>query len=159
MKAYLLTLVLFSFCSSLRNEANPVAAPESWQAEVLRLVNQARVSGCSCGGKRMSPAPVLRFSDDLTRIAKGHADYLRKRGYIPHRGRGGTRVGQRASRAGYRWRAIGENIASGYTTPRAVVESWLESPGHCRNIMDASYTQMGVARSGNIYVQVLAKPM
>ncbi|GIV32365.1 MAG: hypothetical protein KatS3mg030_667 [Saprospiraceae bacterium] len=159
MKTCLLTLVLFSCCASLRNEANRVAVPESWQAEVLRLVNQARMKGCSCGGKRMSPAPVLRFSEDLTRIAKGHADYLRKRGYITHRGRGGTRVGARASRAGYRWRAIGENIASGYNTPRAVVDSWLESPGHCRNIMDPNYTEMGVARLGNIYVQVLAKPM
>ena len=159
MKAYLLTIVFLPFFSSLRNEAALSEAPEAWQAEALRLVNQARIRGCRCGGKRMSPAPVLRFSEHLSRIAKGHADYLLRRGYITHRGPGGTRVGQRASRAGYRWRVIGENIASGYNTPRAVVQTWLNSPGHCENIMDSQYSEMGIARAGNIYVQVLAKPM
>jgi uncharacterized protein YkwD len=51
----------------------------------------------------------------------------------------------RASQAGYRWKLVGENIAAGQPTPEQVVEEWLESPGHCANIMDPAYAEMGVA--------------
>jgi uncharacterized protein YkwD len=48
-------------------------------------------------------------------------------------------------RTGYRARHVGENIASGVPTAREVVDGWLASPGHCSNIMDPRFTEMGVA--------------
>ena len=47
--------------------------------------------------------------------------------------------------AGYNWRASGENVASGQRDADAVVAAWLESPGHCANIMEPNFTEMGVA--------------
>ena len=69
------------------------------------------------------------------------------------------------TRAGYRWRATGENIAAGQATADAVVAAWLDSPGHCTNIMGPQFTQMGVAfalaPSGNpgiYWAQVFGAP-
>lgn len=156
MKAYLLAFLFFSFCTSLRNAET---APDAWQAAALQLVNQSRNSGCHCGDRYLPPARPLKFSPRLSAIALQHARYLHKKGRISHRGQGGTRVGQRADKAGYRWQYIGENIAMGYPTPAANVAAWLHSPGHCHNLMDPAYSEMGIARAGNVYVQVLAKPM
>jgi uncharacterized protein YkwD len=58
-------------------------------------------------------------------------------------------VGERAHLAGYRWRRIGENIASGQGSPQAAVEGWLDSPGHCANTMHPGFTEMGAAYAIN----------
>jgi uncharacterized protein YkwD len=55
----------------------------------------------------------------------------------------------RAEAAGYDWRALGENIAWNSVTPEDVVAGWMRSPGHCKNIMNPSFTEIGVA-----YVQI-----
>ena len=47
-------------------------------------------------------------------------------------------------RAGYSFQAAGENIAAGQTTPQEVVDGWMQSPGHCSNIMSPSFTEIGV---------------
>ncbi len=51
--------------------------------------------------------------------------------------------GARASAAGFSWATVGENIATGYTTPRRVVAGWMQSPPHCQNILDPVYTVVG----------------
>jgi uncharacterized protein YkwD len=85
--------------------------------------------------------------------------------YFAHRGRDGSTVGQRATRGGYRWRAIGENIAAGPPTADAVVQGWLNSPDHCANLMGPHFTEMGVAfvvdtgsKHGIYWVQVFGAP-
>ncbi len=50
----------------------------------------------------------------------------------------------RVSRAGYRWAVVGENIATGYPTADGVVRAWMASTGHCRNILDTAYRNVGV---------------
>ena len=65
--------------------------------------------------------------------------------FLEHEGRDGSTPAQRATRAGYDWRSIGENIAMGQTTPELVVQAWLKSPEHCANIMEPGFAQMGVA--------------
>ena len=155
MKAHLFSIL---FCFAFPSLRNATPAPEAWQAEALRLLNEARTHGCNCGYTHMPAVAPLTFSLKLSRVAKGHAQYLETKNAIGHRGRGGTRVGQRAAQAGYRWRYIGENIAMGYPGTAANVAAWLGSPGHCSNIMDAHYTEMGIARAGSIYVLVLASP-
>lgn len=55
---------------------------------------------------------------------------------------------------------IGENIASGYSTPEAVVNAWMNSPGHRQNIMNPSFTEIGIGHAtnqdsyGNYWVQL-----
>jgi len=66
-----------------------------------------------------------------------------------HAGSDGSTSSVRATRAGYRWSMVGENIASGVRTPEAAVAGWLASPHHCANIMTAGFRQMGVAFAVN----------
>ncbi len=53
--------------------------------------------------------------------------------------------------AGISYRAAGENIAQGQRTPQQVVQAWMDSPGHRQNIMNASYTHIGVGFVQNGY--------
>jgi uncharacterized protein YkwD len=46
--------------------------------------------------------------------------------------------------AGYQFRAGGENIAAGYTSPQLVLTAWMNSSGHRRNILNANYCEFGV---------------
>ena len=76
-----------------------------------------------------------------------------------------ARPAERATRAGYRWRVVGENIASGQATPEQVVEEWIGSAHHCANLMSPDFTEMGVGfaanstSAGGIYwSQVFAAP-
>jgi uncharacterized protein YkwD len=62
---------------------------------------------------------------------------------MAHTGTDGSEAGTRAARAGYSWRLIGENIAAGQNSAQEAVAGWLESPGHCANLMNPSFTEMG----------------
>ena len=74
-----------------------------------------------------------------------------------HRGSDGSMPADRVLRAGYDWTAVAENIAVGAATAEVVVQGWLDSPGHCVNIMGAQFREMGLAyftdfaRKGDIY--------
>lgn len=74
---------------------------------------------------------------------------MARHSYFSHTGRDGSHVDARASSAGYRWRAIGENIAAGQMQADAAVQGWINSPGHCANLMAPVYTDMGAAFAVN----------
>jgi uncharacterized protein YkwD len=116
---------------------------------VLALTNQARAHARACGWRRFPPAPPLSLARALTRAALAHSRDMTARDFFSHTGSDGSTPGERATRAGYRWRMVGENIASGVRTPREVVAGWLASPHHCANIMTAGFRQMGVAFAVN----------
>ena len=150
--------------------AQPFSAPSAEQSaqvsqDVLRLVNAARAQARRCGRTDYRAARALTLSPVLARAAAAHARDMAQHDFFEHRGSDGSQVADRVTRAGYRWRAVAENIAAGQSDARSVVDSWLSSPGHCANIMGAQYTQMGVAyvvdpkaRSGVYWVQVFATP-
>jgi uncharacterized protein YkwD len=143
-------------------------APNEAQAvsrRVLELVNEARAQPRRCGWKRFSAAPPLVLSDALQSAALAHARDMAERGTLSHAGSEGGTPAERATRAGYRWRLIGENIAAGQSTPEQVVADWVKSPRHCANLMSAEYTEMGVAyaaeprsAAGIYWTQVFASP-
>jgi uncharacterized protein YkwD len=130
---------------------DPPAAAQATDvaAKVLALVNQARSQPRRCGAQAFQPARPLVLNAQLTRAAAVHAQDMARRGYLEHQGRDGSSPADRASRAGYRWRSIGENIASGQTTPERVVQDWLRSPEHCANLMEPRFTEMGLAYAVN----------
>jgi uncharacterized protein YkwD len=134
------------------------------QQRVLDLVNQARSRDRSCGGERFAAAGPLTTSASLQSAATAHAVDMARRGYFDHRGADGSQPRDRLRRTGYRWRLVGENIAFGPDTAEEVVAGWLASPGHCANIMDPRFREMGVAvaqgrKRGHFYwVQDLAAP-
>ena len=127
--------------------APPVAAATEVANEVLWRVNAARATGRHCGTGAYPPAAPLRLSDRLIRAAQAHADDMIRYGYFEHTGHDGTTPAQRVAATGYAYRLVGENLASGPETAEEAVQGWLASPGHCQNIMDARFVELGVAFS------------
>ncbi len=131
--------------------------------ETLAAVNAARAAPRKCGDEQFGAAPPLRLNRALDAAALSHSRYMAQVRYFNHQQKNGSVVGDRALRAGYRWRTIGENIASGQRTAQEAVEGWLDSPGHCANIMNAAFVEMGVgyavnpARGTLYWTQVLAR--
>ena len=119
------------------------------QARVLALVNEARARPRRCGAASFAAARPVRWSATLQEAAAGHAADMARHSYFSHTGRDGSNVDDRASRAGYAWLAIGENIAAGQMQADAAVQGWLNSPGHCANLMAPVYTDMGAAFAVN----------
>lgn len=132
--------------------ALPLEAPAAADAtavgqRVLALVNEARAAKRRCGRRRFEAAPPLARSAALDAAALAHARDMASRSRMGHDGSDGSAAGDRATRAGYRWRLVGENVASGQSTPEQVVADWLASPKHCANLMDPAYTEMGVGHA------------
>jgi uncharacterized protein YkwD len=117
----------------------------SIDAEALRLANELRASGARCGSRAFGPAPPLRLAPTLRRAAQDHADEMARYRFLAHEGRDGSTPALRASRAGYAWRVVGENVAAGPESALEVMQEWERSPDHCRNLMDPQFTEMGLA--------------
>lgn len=116
---------------------------------VLELINQARAHARRCGSMPFAAAPPLALNATLEQVAAQYARDLATYGYMDHTGRDGSSPAQRITRSGYRWREVGENLASGIMTPESAVAGWLHSPEHCANLMDPAFRQMGVAYAVN----------
>ena len=115
-------------------------------SELLAQVNALRAAGASCGSEGSFPAAApLAWNAMLTQAALAHSDDMVAFDFFSHTGSDGSTAGQRATAAGYIWQAAGENIAAGQRNVAAVMASWMASPGHCANIMRASYRDIGVA--------------
>lgn len=116
------------------------------RAEMLARVNAAR---------KEAGAPPLRANPKLDLAAQRHAEDMLARDYFAHQSPEKKTVRDRARDAGYDWRMIGENIAEGQFTVDEVMDTWLHSPGHRRNILDPGFKELGVGlalgRSGGRY--------
>lgn len=77
---------------------------------------------------------------------------------MSHTGSDGSSPVQRIDREGYSWSALGENVAFGYRNVASVMAGWLASPGHCSNIMNPNFTQLGAAEVDYYWTQVFARP-
>lgn len=120
------------------------------EKRVLELTNEARSHGRRCGSKWFQAAPPLVPAPaPLGRAAAEHSNDMARHDYMDHTGRDGSSPAERITRAGYRWRVVGENLASGVLTPEDVVRGWVGSPHHCENLMDPRFTQMAVAYAVN----------
>lgn len=131
----------------LAERFEPVAAADANAVaqRVLALVNDARAKQRRCGRKKMSAAPALTLSPLLTKAAAVQAADQAANNFMGHRGTDGSEVGVRVTRTGYRWSSVGENVAAGQPDADTVFKAWLDSPGHCENIMGAQFREMGVA--------------
>jgi uncharacterized protein YkwD len=118
-------------------------------AEVLRLTNAARAKPRTCGERQLGAAPPLRWANELGAAALVHSRDMAQRNYFDHRGSDGSDVGDRAKRAGYPWRRVGENVAAGQGSATQAVSAWLSSPSHCANLMNRDFAEMGAAYALN----------
>jgi len=144
----------------------PPLIPAVAAARVLELVNAARAVARDCDATHhFAAAQPVSASPALDAVALEHARDMAEHRKLGHPGSDGSEPADRVTRSGYAWRGVGENVASGQQTADAVVKSWLESPGHCENIMEPRFTEMGIAfalapdQNPNIYwTQVFATP-
>jgi uncharacterized protein YkwD len=125
------------------NRETATTAFTTLQTEILTYVNQARSASCKCGTTTYPAAPALVLNAQLNTAATKHATDMATFNYFSHTGRDGSTPWARMTREGYVWRRAGENIAAGYATPRAVVDGWLRSPGHCANLMNSNFKDLG----------------
>ena len=116
---------------------------------VLALTNEARARSRDCGSMPFAAAAPLVLSDQLSGVAAAYAHEMARFGYMDHTWHDGSSPAERISRGGYRWREVGENLASGVMTAEEVVAGWLGSPEHCANLMNPRYREMGVAYGVN----------
>jgi len=143
----------------------PVSPTPAMAARALELVNEARARGAQCGAQSFGPAPPLTLSGTLAGVALGHATDMAVHDYFEHQDLSGESPADRVRAAGYHEKLVGENIAYGPQSVEEVVQGWLASPGHCENIMDPRFGQMGIglapgraSRRGLFWVQLLAEP-
>lgn len=109
------------------------------EREVLRITNAYRV---------MMGRRALQTDDRLVKAARGHSQEMADLGYFGHKSPtpGRTNPGDRARLAGWGG-GVSENIARGNNNPARVVEQWLHSSGHHRNLLGARHTHLGVGAS------------
>lgn len=119
--------------------------PGAVAARVVELVNAARAEPRRCGRQSFEAAPPVKAAAQLEAAAAVHSLDMAARGSLAHEGSDGSAVGERVTRTGYAWRGVGENIAAGQRDADAAVAAWLSSPGHCATLMDARFTETGVA--------------
>jgi uncharacterized protein YkwD len=130
----------------------------------LQLVNDVRSRGTHCGDELFGPAPPVTLSGTLAGVAVGHASDMADKNYFEHVDPAGQSPADRVRAVGYSEKLVGENIAFGPKSVDEVVQGWLDSPGHCENIMDPRFVEMGLglavghAKRGLYWVQVLAEP-
>jgi uncharacterized protein YkwD len=134
-------------------------------SRALELVNEVRSRGARCGERSFGPAPPVRLSATLDTVAYGHANDMAAHNYFEHQDLAGHSPADRVRAVGYQEKLVGENIAYGPKSAEEVVQGWLDSPGHCENIMDPRFGEMGIAyaagqasKQGLYWVQVLAAP-
>ncbi|MGI9612281.1 MAG: CAP domain-containing protein [Acidimicrobiales bacterium] len=129
----------------------PAPGGGSAEQQVLNRVNAER-AGAGCG-------PVS-YNGQLNSAALSHSQDMSANGYFSHTGLNGSQPWDRAVAAGYSYSSMGENIAQGYGSADAVMNGWMNSSGHRANILNCSFTEMGLGRAGNAnyWTQLFGRP-
>ena len=132
----------------------PVTAPPSTPppsnataAAYLDAINAQRSGVHTCGSYgTFGPAAPLRWDTRLAASAAAHSADQASHGVISHSGSDGSDMGVRIQRQGYYpFATWGENVAYWYPNLTSVMNGWMTSPGHCRNIMFGGFKDVGMA--------------
>ena len=148
---------------------NPYCTPvsgyeEQWrqfELDVLDIVNEVRATGYNCGSAgNFGPAGPLVMQPNLRCAARAHSKDMNDRSFFDHTNPSGEGPGERVDKAGYtNYFTWGENIAGGSPDAAGTMDQWLGSSGHCANIMNPNFTQIGVGyypggQWGTLWTQV-----
>ncbi|MCU9615061.1 SafA/ExsA family spore coat assembly protein [Caldibacillus lycopersici] len=113
----------------------PAISEKNFEAQVVTLVNQERAK---------AGLTALTHNWELSRVARYKSMDMRDRGYFSHTSPTYGSPFDMMKNFGINYRTAGENIAQGQTTPAAVVQAWMNSPGHRANILSTQFTEIGV---------------
>ena len=166
-KNFFIILLIILFFVSCKKEKTP---EELEQNKLLELVNDVRKKGCKCGNTDMPAVGTLVWSNLLTIAAQNHSLDMSNNDFFSHTGSDGKSPSDRISQTGYKYSTWGENIymeggmGNSSSSAENAFNAWLQSEGHCKNIMNGSFTQMGAAKTYNqdrnstYWTQVFGKP-
>ncbi len=132
------------------NIPNTDSTVANYENEVIRLVNEIRVK---------NGLNTLTADWELSRVARYKSQDMKDNNYFSHTspvyGSSFTMI----KNFGISYKSAAENIAKGQKTPQAVVNAWMNSSGHRANILNASYTKIGVGyvASGNYWTQMFIR--
>lgn len=132
------------------------------QAEMLEAVNRARATPRMCGNQAYAAAGPLQADNQLRSVILAYVTDQLNYNYTGHTGRDQSDPAARTTRAGISWQQVGENLAYGTGGAVDSVNALLDSPGHCRNIMNPNFTRMGTdyvigGKWGVIWGQLFAR--
>jgi uncharacterized protein YkwD len=139
----------------------------TWTAledEILEIVNEVRASGANCGSAgNFGPAGPLTMQPALRCSARVHSKDMNDRSFFDHTNPSGESPWDRMEQAGYNFSNAGENIAGGNSTAAATMQQWMDSDGHCGNIMNPNFTEIGVGyypggQWGHLWTQNFGRP-
>ncbi|MCY1521543.1 uncharacterized protein, YkwD family [compost metagenome] len=163
---FLLSVLIFTF-SACKLDDGSVSFPEPEVDEnitvvtnldndlILKLINDKRTVGCTCGTTVMPPVPALTWNNLLASAAAAHSKDMNANKFFDHvspvTGKG---TAFRVTATGYKWKLLAENLASGQIDEIAVVNAWAASESHCKNFMTANLKDMGAAKDGIYWTQV-----
>lgn len=117
-----------------------ILASRADDADAL-IADLARAHNKERAAEKLAP---LTLDESLTRAARAHAEDMAEHEEMTHEGSDGSKPAERVKKVGYRYVKTGENVAEGQRSVAAVMRSWMNSPGHKRNIL-GEYSQMGAA--------------
>ena len=119
----------------------------NYEREVIRLVNRER---------RERGLNELTYDWELCRVARIKSQDMKDNGYFSHTSPTYGSPFQMMKNFGIRYKSAGENIAKGQPSPEAVVNAWMNSSGHRANILNSSFTHIGVgyASGGSYWTQM-----
>ena len=132
----LLSILVLGTCGdALPTAADPIECDANPRQAVLELVNAERT------GQGLEP---LVLDVRLWASAQAHTLDMTSGDFLSHTGSDGSSPGDRITAAGYPWTGWSENVAAGQTTAEAVVQAWMNSPGHRDNILRESSEHVGI---------------
>jgi len=143
-----------SFSTLTSKEKETLNRLDTTQQKLLDAINQERSQTRTCGSR--GTFPRLTWNDELHSSALEHVTDLAYSNTFAHDGSGTkyditgqgkpSKFYERIVHNGYKkYYSVGENIAGGQRSVEEVMKAWMASPGHCENIMKATYTQVGIA--------------
>ncbi len=132
----------------------PVAAHGALYRELWSQIERDTVAEIN-RRRQAHGCPAVVFNQALTLAAERHSKDMATNNFFSHTGSDGSTFSQRIVQAGYSpYQKIGEILAAGYSSPKAVVDGWMNSPGHRAIMLDCIYDDIGISletRSGTTY--------
>jgi uncharacterized YkwD family protein len=119
-------------------QAKPAAETgelSQYEQKVVELTNQERAK---------QGLPALEVDAELSKVAKEKSRDMQANNYFSHDSPTYGSPFDMMKQFGVEYSAAGENIAMGQPTPEEVVQAWMNSDGHRKNILSSNYTHIGV---------------
>lgn len=112
---------------------------------VCKLVNKAR------NNRKLKS---VKLDPEISLVAQKYAVEMDKKGFFSHESPSGSTMTKRLKNGKIVYVMAGENIARGQSSPKEVMNAWMNSPGHRRNILTKGFGKMGLGFSNYYWVQV-----